>query len=48
VIGDAVNVAARVEEATRDTGDAILVSEHTNALLAGDGEATLEERPSVA
>ena len=48
VIGDAVNVAARVEEATRDTGDAILVSEHTKALLADDGEATLEERPSVA
>jgi adenylate cyclase len=48
VIGDAVNVAARVEEATRDSGDAILVSEHTKALLAGDGEARLEERPSVA
>ena len=48
VIGDAVNVAARVEEATRDTGDAILVSEHTKALLADDGEAKLEERPSVA
>jgi adenylate cyclase len=48
VIGDAVNVAARVEEATRDTGDAILVSEHTKALLVDDGEAMLEERPSVA
>src|SRR5207253_105280 len=34
VIGDAVNVAARVEAATRKTGDAILVSEHTRRLLS--------------
>jgi class 3 adenylate cyclase len=33
VIGDAVNTAARVEEATRVTGDAILLTEATRALL---------------
>lgn len=33
VIGDAVNVAARVEAATRITNDTILVSEHTKELL---------------
>jgi adenylate cyclase len=46
VIGDAVNVAARVEAATRRTGDAILVSEHTRRLLRGSG-VKLEERPQV-
>jgi class 3 adenylate cyclase len=46
VIGDAVNVAARVEEATRQTGDTILVSEHTKRLLRSpDGE--LQQRPEV-
>jgi len=34
VVGDAVNVAARVEAATRDTGDTILVSERTRELLS--------------
>lgn len=33
VIGDVVNTAARVEEATRSTGDAILLSETTKAQL---------------
>lgn len=33
VIGDAVNVAARVEAATRETGDDVLVTEATRALL---------------
>lgn len=33
VIGDAVNVSARAESATRDTGDAVLVTEATRALL---------------
>ncbi len=33
VIGDTVNVAARVESATRTTGDTILLSEHTRARL---------------
>jgi len=45
VIGDAVNVASRVEAATRTTGDALLVSETTRALL-GD-PSVLEERPAV-
>jgi adenylate cyclase len=36
VIGDAVNVAARVEAATRQTGDPVLVSEHTRRLLTRD------------
>jgi adenylate cyclase len=47
VIGDAVNVAARVEAATRTTGDTVLVSEHTRALLSDAAAASLEERPAV-
>jgi adenylate cyclase len=46
VIGDAVNVAARVEAATRKTGDAVLVSDHTRRLLIGD-DVALAERPAV-
>jgi adenylate cyclase len=45
VIGDAVNVAARVEETTRATGDTLLVSEHTCALLSD--RSILEERPAL-
>ena len=33
IIGDAVNTAARVEAATRQTGDTILISERTKQLL---------------
>jgi class 3 adenylate cyclase len=46
VIGDPVNTAARVEAATRITGDDILITESTLRALgpAGDG---FEERPSV-
>jgi adenylate cyclase len=47
VIGDAVNVAARVEEATRDTGDTILVSKHTKELLSETAGASLEKRPAM-
>jgi adenylate cyclase len=36
VIGDTVNTAARVEEATRITGDEILLTEATRALLRED------------
>ena len=36
VIGDAVNVAARVESATRQTGDSVLLTGQTLALLDGD------------
>lgn len=47
VIGDPVNVAARVEAATRKTGDTVLVSEHTRSLLPDDAASSLEERPAV-
>jgi adenylate cyclase len=41
-----VNVAARVEAATRQTGDVILVAENVKDLLQ-DGSVNLEARPSV-
>ena len=47
VIGDPVNVAARVEEATRDTGDTILLTESTRALLGEKWRGRLEERGSM-
>lgn len=46
VIGDAVNVAARVEAATRQTGDTVLVGERTKE-LADDPAWTMVERPGV-
>ena len=46
VIGDVINVAARVEAATRETGDTILVSEHTLKAL-GQKNIELEERSGV-
>jgi adenylate cyclase len=45
VIGDAVNVASRVEHLTRSTGDTILLTEATRALLGDDAE--LEPRGEV-
>jgi class 3 adenylate cyclase len=42
VIGDAVNVAARVEQLTRETGDTILLTEAARCLL--DGSVELEPR----
>jgi adenylate cyclase len=42
VIGDAVNVAARVEETTRDTGDSVLITGATRDELHADFE--LERR----
>lgn len=47
VIGDAVNVAARVESATRQTGDTVLITENTRQLLCETARATLVARPSV-
>jgi adenylate cyclase len=46
VIGDVVNTAARVEAATRETGDRILTADATKNLL-GDADVELEERPDV-
>jgi len=45
VIGDAVNVASRVEHLTRSTGDTILLTEATRALLGDDVE--LEPRGEI-
>jgi class 3 adenylate cyclase len=39
LIGDAVNVAARVEELTKETGDGVLCTEATRAALRRDGAA---------
>jgi class 3 adenylate cyclase len=46
VIGDVVNTAARVEEATRQTGDVILITAATRDLLRED-HGGLEPRPSI-
>jgi len=46
VIGDPVNVAARIESTTRQTGDTILISGRTLALL-DDESVQVEERPDV-
>ena len=43
VIGDTVNAAARVEEVTRGTGDDVLITEATRALLPS-GSFEFEER----
>lgn len=37
IIGDPVNVASRVEKATRETGDSVLVTEATRCLMEADG-----------
>jgi PAS domain S-box-containing protein len=46
VIGDAVNSAARIEAATRDTGDPILISDQTRRRL-WRAEVSLNARPPV-
>jgi adenylate cyclase len=46
VIGDPVNVAARVEEVTRATGDTVLITEATRALLS-DKQPDLEARGAI-
>ena len=46
VIGDPVNVAARVEAATRDTGDRVLITEATRCLLEREA-VTLEPRGRI-
>jgi class 3 adenylate cyclase len=47
VIGDPVNVAARVENLTRETGDTVLVAEATRCLVS-DGMFELEPRGDFA
>jgi class 3 adenylate cyclase len=47
VIGDAVNTAARVEEVTKLTGDPVLITDATRALLTLPFRG-FEERPTVA
>ncbi|OBB13632.1 adenylate/guanylate cyclase with integral membrane sensor [Mycolicibacterium setense] len=47
VIGDAVNIAARVETATRQTGDTVLLTAATLDQLSGD-RGDFESRPGVA
>lgn len=45
VIGDPVNTAARVESATRNTGDDLLITEATRSLLDDAPEVWLERPP---
>jgi adenylate cyclase len=42
VIGDPVNVAARVQDATRELGEELLVTEATRCLLDGPGDELAE------
>jgi adenylate cyclase len=44
VIGDAVNTAARVEAATRETGDGVLITEDTRRRLRKPGCAFVERK----
>jgi class 3 adenylate cyclase len=46
VIGDAVNTASRVEAATRETGDDVLITEATRSRLTA-GRFDCDERPPV-
>jgi len=46
VIGDAVNVAARAEAATRETGNRILLTDETARRLE-ECDAELEERSGI-
>jgi class 3 adenylate cyclase len=45
VIGDAVNTASRVEAATRETGDDVLITEATRAGLTRDAGGFVERPP---
>jgi adenylate cyclase len=47
VIGDTVNTASRVEAATRLTGDPVLITEATRALLPPSWSREMAERPGV-
>ena len=47
VVGDPVNVAARVQDATRELGEPVLVTDATRALLGGEA-GELEPRGTLA
>lgn len=47
VVGDPVNVSARVQDATRELGEPLLLTEATRCLLE-DGDAGLEPRGRLA
>lgn len=47
VVGDPVNVAARVQDATRQLGEPLLVTEATRVLLEGD-QSDLQPRGTVS
>jgi class 3 adenylate cyclase len=47
VIGDTVNTACRVEAATRETGDAVLITEATRSRLERD-HGSWAQRPAIA
>jgi len=47
VIGDPVNVASRVEDQTRETGDTVLITEATRLLLERPGDLALQERGTL-
>ena len=47
VIGDAVNTAARVESATRTTGDDVLITAETHAKLTAEN-GKWDERPGIS
>jgi adenylate cyclase len=48
VIGDPVNVAARVQDATRDLGEPLLLTEATRCLLDEGADAPVEPRGVLA
>jgi adenylate cyclase len=47
VIGDAVNLCSRVEAATRETGDPVLITENTRALLSETIEVESRGAPEI-
>jgi adenylate cyclase len=48
VVGDPVNVSARVQDATRDLGEPLLLTEATRCLLDGGAAAALGPRGELA